>query len=135
MFLHSNPCNIHITPSKSILVSGTSKMPLTVMDTLLNTPLKLLSSEPNKSNFFSCSAEDRLETAYDILAPYYAEHLPSAWPRTFRQKSNEKSSKYRTAGNNMFSRSKLREAIRLYNEAIFWVEPDTEELGMAFANR
>ena len=110
-------------------------MPPTVMDTILNTPLKLLSTEPTKSQFLSQSPTERLETAYTLLSPYYSMHLETAWPRTFRKKCGEKSSKYRNAGNSMFSRSKLRDAIRLYNEAIFWAGPDSEELSMAFANR
>ena len=32
------------------------------------------------------------------------------------QKSDEKSEKYRNAGNTMFSKSKLKESIRLYTE-------------------
>ena len=105
------------------------------MDIILNTPLKLLGSEPTKTHFLSQSQTGRMETAYTLLNPYYKEHLETAWPRTFRTKCGKKSSKYRNAGNSMFSRNKLREAIRLYNEAIFWAAGESEELGMAFANR
>ena len=45
---------------------------------------------------------------------------------TLMQKSEEKSAKYRTAGNSMFSRSRLREAIRLYTEAIQWASPGSQ---------
>ena len=107
----------------------------TVMDIVLNTPLKMLSAEPTQTHFLSQSQAERMETAYNLLIPYYREHLETAWPRTFRVKSGEKSTKYRNAGNSMFSRGKLRDAIRLYNEAIFWAEPQSEELSMAFANR
>ena len=142
----SYPCNIYIPPScnhspppqSASTIQGNNsrlKMPPTVMDIILNTPLKLLSTEPSKTQFLSQSSTERLETAYTLLAPYYSEHLETAWPRTFRTKSGEKSSKYRNAGNSMFSRSKLRDSIRLYNEAIFWAESESEELGMAFANR
>ena len=107
-----------------------------VMDIILNTPLKILSTQSTQQEFFSTSdTEERLKIAYDALAPYYSMHLESAWPRSFRQKSNEKSAKYRSAGNTMFSKSKLREALRLYTEAIMWAEPGSEDLAMAFANR
>ena len=53
----------------------------------------------------------------------------------FLQKSDEKSAKYRTAGNSMFSRHKLREATRLYTEAVLWASPASVDLSMAFANR
>ena len=53
----------------------------------------------------------------------------------FVQKDDEKSVKYRTAGNSMFSKSKLRESLRLYTEAILWATPASEDLAMAFANR
>ena len=114
----------------------TVRMPLTtVMDIVLNTPLKMLSAEPTQTHFLSQSQAERMETAYDLLTPYYREHLETAWPRTFRTKCGEKSSKYRNAGNTMYSRNKLRDAIRLYNEATFWAESGSEELSMAFANR
>jgi len=51
------------------------------------------------------------------------------------QKSDEKSEKYRNAGNTMFSKSKLKESIRLYTEAILWATTGSEHLAMAFANR
>ena len=84
-------------------------MSTSVMDIILNTPLKLLSD----SQFLSAgSTEDQLHVAYDVLSPYYSMHLDSAWPRSYRQKCDEKSEKYRNAGNTMFSKSKLREALR-----------------------
>ena len=85
-------------------------MSTTVMDIILNTPLKLLSSD---SQFSAAeSKDDQLRVAYDVLSPYYNMHLESAWPRSYRQKCDEKSEKYRNAGNTMFSKSKLREALR-----------------------
>ena len=51
------------------------------------------------------------------------------------QKCDTKSSKYRVAGNTMFSRAKLREALRLYTEAAVWASPASPDLAMAFANR
>ena len=127
------------------------------MDIILNTPLKLLSSNPTKEEFFSCTnLSDQLKIAYDVLNPYYSMNLESCWPRTYRQvflisntgrivkylkssffiqKDDEKSIKYRTAGNSMFSKSKLRESLRLYTEAILWATPASEDLAMAFANR
>ena len=111
-------------------------MSTTVMDIILNTPLKLLSSNTTKEEFFSCSnLSDQLKVAYDVLNPYYSMNLESCWPRTYRQKDDEKSVKYRTAGNSMFSKSKLRESLRLYTEAILWATPASEDLAMAFANR
>ena len=35
----------------------------------------------------------------------------------------------------MFSRHKLREATRLYSEAVLWASPASQDLSMAFANR
>ena len=128
-------------------------MSTTVLDIILNTPLKLLSSNATKEEFFSCTnLSDQLKIAYDVLNPYYSMNLESCWPRTYRQvsfgikietqncfnfvqKDDEKSVKYRTAGNSMFSKSKLRESLRLYTEAILWATPASEDLAMAFANR
>ena len=64
------------------------KMSTTVLDIILNTPLKLLSSNATKEEFFSCTnLSDQLKIAYDVLNPYYSMNLESCWPRTYRQVS------------------------------------------------
>jgi len=106
------------------------------MDLILNEPLKILNESSTRDQFFSTTSKyERLQTAYEVLAPYYSMTLEDAWPKTYRQKSDEKSEKYRNAGNTMFSKSKLKESIRLYTEAILWATTGSEHLAMAFANR
>ena len=118
-------------------------MPDSVVDILLGQPLQLLRAQEDV-----VWGPGGLQRAYAILQPYYAQHLqvlslqinliiPSqtAWPRSFLAKSQEKSSKYRTAGNTMFSKACLRDALRLYTLAVVWAAEGSQELAMALANR
>ena len=111
-------------------------MSTNITDIVLRDPLKILSSEPVRSSFLSqASLAERLRVAHEALSPHYQMQLEELWPRTYRLKSDEKSAKYRAAGNSMFSRHKLREAVRLYTEAVLWATPASIDLSMAFANR
>ena len=70
----------------SILSVPVSRMTSTVLDTILHTPLQLVSAPATRAALLSApSTEEQLRLAWEVLAPHYAMTLDTAWPRTFRQ--------------------------------------------------
>uniref|UniRef100_A0A8D8G2T2 SET and MYND domain-containing protein 4 n=1 Tax=Culex pipiens TaxID=7175 RepID=A0A8D8G2T2_CULPI len=50
-------------------------------------------------------------------------------------KSNERAVEYRNAGNGLYAEGKYERALECYNKSLAFAEPDTDQLGMAYANR
>ena len=70
----------------SILSVPVFRMTSTVLDTILHTPLQLVSAPATRAALLSApSTEEQLRLAWEVLAPHYAMTLDTAWPRTFRQ--------------------------------------------------
>lgn len=78
-------------------------------------------------NSFACVHNLLTENLY---FPNYEGHnlVPSG-------KSNELAESYRMKGNEMFRNRKFFSALCLYNESLCYAAPDSESLGVAFANR
>ena len=80
LFIHCRSplslCNV-----LSLIIMSTN-----ITDVILRDPLKILSSEPARTEFLSQpSLGERLRVAYSLLSPHYLMQLGDLWPRTYRQ--------------------------------------------------
>ena len=61
-------------------------MSVTMTDIILRSPIKILTTEPVRSEFLAQTRlEERLRVAHRHLSSYYVMHLESLWPRNYRQ--------------------------------------------------
>ena len=61
-------------------------MSVTMTDVILRAPIRLLTTEPVRSEFLGeSSLAGRLRVAHQHLSSYYVMHLDTLWPRNYRQ--------------------------------------------------
>ena len=81
--LDSSQANFQLS---SAISGPVSAMSVTMMDVILRSPMKILTTEPARSEFLAGSSlTERLGVAHQHLSGYYVMHLESLWPRNYRQ--------------------------------------------------
>lgn len=105
-----------------------------VNDKLIDTLAKCKMIVPTSKAFNACESNaDKVKFIEELLAKY--DCIPKIDPR--RAKDNNRSTKLRQEGNNLFGRGKAFDALELYNQSICWANHDdnSEELAIGYANR
>lgn len=78
-----------------------------------------------------------LSSCFSVQSRFISFSTHSAFSREimFTRKSNEKSEALRKEGNEFYSRRKFFKALLKYNESLCFAEPESDNVGHAYANR